>query len=253
MKTYKAVQVFITTKKSRIKVYNNNICYLKPGQQFEIQFNNNTDCYYLAMISLNGKEISKMGLVIRPYEHTYLDRYIDENCRFLFSNIRVSKSNEHNVGNLGQIKVVFYKQIVKKLETYKLKTYPYWDYYPKYYVGDFPEYNLTTTDSTSEYIYCSYNNCLDSNTSVNYLNNSMNNIIKKDSNIIKGIIQRGDQSSTQFEQSHEQFKDCPQFQIIYKLQPIQNKTIDNITYYCNNCGRRIRQSENFCPKCGNKN
>lgn len=122
----KQVQVFITSKKSRIRVYNNNTCYLQPGQQFEIQFNNNTEYYYLAMINLNGKEISKSGLVIRPYQHIYLDRYLDENCRFLFSNIQISKNNSKAARKLGQVKITFYKQVDK----YRNNISKIWDYFP---------------------------------------------------------------------------------------------------------------------------
>ena len=244
----KTVQVFITSKKSRIRVYNNNICYLQPGQQFEIQFNNTTGQYYLAMINLNGKEISKSGLVIRPYQHIYLDRYLDENCRFLFSNIQISKNNSKVARRLGQIKVTFYKQKdklcnnISKLWTY----YPQWMQYYKYpkitYTGDPLPYTIQTTNNSGTF------KCYNINDNISDLLSC--NVVQ---NITKGIIEKGSQSSTHFVQSYEQFNQYSQFQIIYILQPIQNKTIDEVKHYCINCGRRIRQNENFCPKCGNKN
>jgi hypothetical protein len=79
----KKCSVNITSNKNRIKQYESSV-YLKDGQQFELEIFNPHQFKVLAKISINGKEISQAGLVIRPGQRIYLERYLDIAKKFKF-------------------------------------------------------------------------------------------------------------------------------------------------------------------------
>ena len=78
----------LAINKGRVKIYNNksNIptYYLQKGQEFQIELFNPTTDKVLAKIKLNNKLISQSGLVLRPGERVFLDRYFDIDKKFKF-------------------------------------------------------------------------------------------------------------------------------------------------------------------------
>src|SRR6185369_9879640 len=83
--------------KSRLKVYNKETSptyYLTNGQEFQIELFNPTTDTILAKIQLNGKYISQGGLVLRPGERVFLERYIDVAKKFLFETYEVANTSE---------------------------------------------------------------------------------------------------------------------------------------------------------------
>ena len=81
-----APEAFITKGKQREKQFNGTV-YLKDGDNFEIELFNPKSTKVLAKISLDGKRISTAGIVLRPGERVFLERYIDSNNKFLFSTL----------------------------------------------------------------------------------------------------------------------------------------------------------------------
>src|ERR1035437_3413694 len=65
------------------------IIYLKDEEDFEIEIFNPTTESILAIISVNGKQISSSGLVIRPGRREYLDCFLDSKKKFKFSTYEV--------------------------------------------------------------------------------------------------------------------------------------------------------------------
>lgn len=105
----------ICVNKSRLKIYHketNPTYYLSDGQEFSIELNNPTQDIILAKIVLNGKEISQGGLVLRPAERVFLERYIDVAKKFKFETYTVSNTAESKaaIENNGDIVVRFYKE-----------------------------------------------------------------------------------------------------------------------------------------------
>lgn len=107
----------IAVNKSRLKVYSEAgsmpVYYLKKGQEFQIELFNPTSDTIMAKIQLNSKSISQGGLVLRPGERVFLDRYLDVAKKFMFDTYEVSANNEEvkkAIENNGDFKVEFFRE-----------------------------------------------------------------------------------------------------------------------------------------------
>jgi hypothetical protein len=107
MKTFP--EVYLTVNKDRRKMYQGFNYYLKDGEEFEFEFFNGTQDTFLAGIELNGKSISNKGLVLKPGERVYLERYFDDNKRFKFETYEVEDSREAKeaIAKNGSVKIKF--------------------------------------------------------------------------------------------------------------------------------------------------
>ena len=90
---YPTPSSYITKGKQRIKQFGSKV-YLKDKDNFEIELFNPTTGTILAKIKLNGKYASNSGIVLRPGERVFLERYLDSNNKFEFSTYEVSKGVE---------------------------------------------------------------------------------------------------------------------------------------------------------------
>jgi hypothetical protein len=70
--------------RGRLKIYSNNTIYLEKGEEFEIEIFNPTQESILAKIEINGNLIANTGLVLKPAQRVYLERYFDVDRRFKF-------------------------------------------------------------------------------------------------------------------------------------------------------------------------
>jgi len=105
----------ICINKSRLKVYNKEsfpTYYLTKGQEFQIELFNPTSDTVLAKIYLNNKAISQGGLVIRPGERVFLERYLDVAKKFLFDTYEVANTAEVQkaIEDNGDFKVEFFRE-----------------------------------------------------------------------------------------------------------------------------------------------
>jgi len=106
----------LAINKSRIKIYNATgsmpTYYLQKGQEFQIEIFNPTSDTILAKIHLNGTAITQGGLVVRPGERVFLDRYIDIAKKFLFDTYSVNNTAEVKkaIEDNGDFKVQFYRE-----------------------------------------------------------------------------------------------------------------------------------------------
>lgn len=106
----------LAINKSRIKIYNKAgsmpTYYLEKGQEFQIELFNPTSDTVLAKIHLNGKAITQGGLVIKPGQRVFLERYIDVAKKFLFDTYDVNNTAEVRkaIEDNGDFKVEFYRE-----------------------------------------------------------------------------------------------------------------------------------------------
>lgn len=106
----------IAVSKSRVKLYTNKgelpTYYLQKGQEFQIELFNPTTDTILAKITLNNKIISQGGLVLRPGQRVFLERFLDVEKKFLFDTYEVSNTAEVKaaIKNNGDFKVQFYRE-----------------------------------------------------------------------------------------------------------------------------------------------
>jgi hypothetical protein len=108
--------VDIAINKSRIKQYNKKTdlptYYLKDGTEFQLELFNPTTDVILAKIEINNKLISQSGLILKPGQRVFLERYLDAAKKFKFETYEVSNTEESKaaIANNGDLKVLFYKE-----------------------------------------------------------------------------------------------------------------------------------------------
>ena len=102
----------ITKKKSRLKVYNGNVVFLNDKDNFEFEIHNPKNKTVLCKIKLNGEYISTSGVVLRPGQRVFLERFLDSNNKFEFSTYDVKDTSENRsaIDLNGDVLVEFYDE-----------------------------------------------------------------------------------------------------------------------------------------------
>ncbi len=102
----------ITKKKSRLKVYNGHIVFLNDKDNFELEIHNPKQQPVLAKIKLNGKYISTSGVVLKPGQRVFLERFLDTNNKFEFSTYEVENTpqNRSAIDLNGLVTIEFYDE-----------------------------------------------------------------------------------------------------------------------------------------------
>jgi hypothetical protein len=229
----------ITKKKSRLKIYNGHVVFLNDKDNFEFEIHNPTQKSVLCKIKLNGEYISTSGIVIRPGQRVFLERFLDTNNKFEFSTYEVKDTSENRdaIQLNGDVRIEFYNE-----QTY-LPIYPNlsngnwntsWSSIntSSQFIGG----NVTfTTTGVGDFTY-------DSNTS------SLSN------NIETGRVEKGGKSNQQFTNSYNNFEYFVSHKVDFKILPFntKNKTTEDIKQYCTECGTKTKSKYKFCPSCGNK-
>lgn len=245
----------ITVKRNSIRKYQNDY-YLKNGQEFEILLRNNTQNVVIATIKMNGKRISNMGMVLKPGQKVYLERYFDENKKFLFETYKVDNNSDTQIAiaNNGDVEISFYKEkVVQPIYTYTTSNNPNY-------------YNINNNSySTQNELFRSFgSNTSDINSvgskSFNLTSFSTNQSSPKVSidslnEIETGRIEKGGYSNQQFENYNGEFETTPFKIIMLKILPHSDKPLEtrDLVEYCTNCGTKNRKGNyKFCPKCGKR-
>jgi hypothetical protein len=126
--------------KGRLSIKNGNV-YLSDGEEFMIELFNPTMKTVLANIKLDGKPISKSGIVVYPGQRVYLDHFPDTGKLFTFATYEVDDEKElHDaVCNNGKVDVTFHNEEVTRIENWTTMwvdvhiprpVYPYNPYIP---------------------------------------------------------------------------------------------------------------------------
>jgi zinc-ribbon domain len=260
----------ITKKKSRLKVYNGHIVFLNDKDNFEFEIHNPTNKTVLCKIKLNGSYISTGGIVLRPGQRVFLERFLDTNNKFEFSTYTVEDTSENRsaIDLNGDVSVEFYdEQDVRNLFHLNNRTI----YGNGIYYGNHTHnYNplLGTTISTTggvTYGTTSVSTFNDSNAT--YTSSINTGAIMKDlkdrglyserkgkKSLETGRVEKGEQSNQTFTNSYEQFHYYTSHTIQFKIQPKSTKNInvEEIRQYCTECGTKMKSNYKFCPSCGNK-
>lgn len=239
----------ITVKRNSVKKYADNV-YLKNNQEFELLLRNNTQATVVATISMNGKRISTSGVVLKPGQKVYLERYLDENKKFLFETYEVDNTKEalQAIANNGNIEVKFYKE--KEVPQSRH------DYYL-----DYPFYRISFTgqSSNSNNVYNTGNPAFfnQNPTATNYntqVASFTTNSISLDS-VETGMVSKGGSSNQEFRNYTGDFETFPFKTINIKILPFSAKPteISDLAVYCTNCGTKNKKGNyKYCPKCGTK-
>ena len=105
----------IAISKNLIKEYKSSnserTVYLNDGTEFQIYLKNPYQTHLGIKISVNNKSIGNM-LVLRPGQSFWLDRFLNDNKKFLFSTYNVENTVEmkYATNNNGKVKIEFYHE-----------------------------------------------------------------------------------------------------------------------------------------------
>lgn len=185
--------------------------YLSDKSEFEIElFNPLKDCV-LADIKLNGKSISKTGLILKPGQRFYLDCFIDDKKKFVFNTYDVDNTDEVKsaIEKNGLLEVFFYKETIVNFNNWNnnINGYPWGNYY--YGGGNYYGSIYATSTST----VTSYNS--------SNLSNSENTL-----SIETGRIEKGDASNQKFKSVNMNFDSYYISSTIIQLLPDSRKPIE---------------------------
>lgn len=234
----KTPEAFITKGKQRLKQYGDTV-YLNNGDEFQFEIFNPIDIKILTKIELNGKSISNNGLVVRPGERVFLERFIDDNNKFLFETYNVDNNNEvkNIIEKNGNVKISFYRQYEPAYYNTLIYSSPI-----TYY-----DYNKGTEGGLLGTVTCS-------NTTSTYTSDTQLSYTNTENTIETGRVEQGNVSNQKFSADHSQYEYYPMSTVTWKILPESQKelTSDDIKQYCSVCGRRKRKGENYCPHDGHK-
>lgn len=259
----------LAINKSLLKEYSNSsnerIVYMKDNTEFQIQLFNPYSYIIGAKFKFNNKEI-KNTLVLRPGERIWLDRYLDDKSKLLFSTYQVNDSAEVKkaIENNGNIVIEFYEEKKEDYGTITISTgmtttqEPVWAPYKLVDVSPSDlgvRYSTTCASTTANYsCSSSYANTLTaSSLSTSSTKVGTNSCVNK--NIETGRIEKGSHSNQRFKNVDTEFAYFPFKTEIIKILPESMKQINSDDLqkrYCYNCGRKLKEKFKFCPFCGTK-
>ena len=248
-------QSFITKGKQRLK-QNVDTVYMNNGEEFEIELYNPTQNKILAKIEMNGNSIGG-GIILRPGERVFLERYFDEAKKFLFETYKVN-GNDQEVQNAiaknGDVTVSFYNE--NKPQLYNTIT-PNVNWTTTNvggsfsYTGDIGVYNTTTSGTVS------YNSTSGTYTTTNepvlFSSSVKPTLGKKLIEIETGRVEKGSNSDQSFVYDNSSFEYYSFHTNWWRIKPMQDKsfTKDDLVVYCTECGaKRKKDNHKFCPHCG---
>ena len=281
----------ITRKKSRAKSYGDHSSALSPlkyffkdGEEFEVELFNPFQNQVLAKIKLNGNYISSSGIILMPGQRVFLERFIDNNEKFVFKTYEVEGSKEamNAIAKNGQVIVEFYHERPKPLKMNS--NFPIFNTYTtpintiggSYYggmsstgtirtpfnapIGSTPlNGNITNTLNSfnSSNVQGHYNSFY-SSPSTTPVNDMLffcdsSPLESKESSVETGRISGGTASSQTFETVYGDFNTYAFQTASMQILPESQKPVEvsEIRNYCTKCGTRAKKTNwKFCPTCG---
>jgi hypothetical protein len=268
-------QSFITKSKQRLKQQIDTV-YLNDGDEFEVELFNPTHNKVLAKIEMNGNSIGN-GIILRPGERVFLERYLDEAKKFLFETYVVNGNNEEvqqAIANNGDVVIKFYDEV--RASTYIVNSGTVTINNPNFGWGSTttgsPYYGNTTFTTSGTNLF--YNSSLTSGTiSTNSFLNNPTKVTKKKLNeaevtmdnmdinesssrsLETGRVEKGSDSNQSFTHDSSSFNSYPSTTNWWKIKPKSTQVItkEDLVTYCTECGsKRKKDTHKFCPQCGTK-
>jgi hypothetical protein len=269
---------YITKDKKRLKQFGQTV-YLKNGDEFELELFNPLSNTVLAKIKLDGSYISGGGIVLKPGQRVFLERYLDDPRKFKFETYEVDgTSNEvlDAISGNGDVVIDFFDEYKQPVRNNPI-TYIGGTYSPPTYVdnpytvnGDVSTFTTTNVNySSTNTAGINLNTTSVSNTFAGPNIRSKRGILKSKPNsrsevtmdmlsmdsIETGRVEKGGSSDQSFKTVDKTFNHHTCSTSIWKILPISQKVFEkqDLKVYCTNCGKkRKKDSDKFCSSCGNK-
>jgi hypothetical protein len=116
---------YITKDKKRLKQVGQNV-YLKNGDEFQLELFNPSTNTVLSKIKLDGNYISGGGIVLKPGQRIFLERYLDDARKFKFETYEVDgTSNEvlDAISGNGDVVIDFFDEYKQPVWTNNISYY----------------------------------------------------------------------------------------------------------------------------------
>ena len=227
----------VCINKGRVKTYGDKV-YLSDGQEYSIELFNGTRTKKMAKIYLDGKLISTSGLVLKPGQRAFLERFIDDSRKFKFSTYKVDDSKEVRdaIQENGDLKIEFYDE-----ENVNI-TYTYSNTYS----------NGWSPYDRKDFIITSTNNPVYVERSSSYSTSCY--LVDDCNNLETGNTEKGSVSNQNFGKSYDNFNTWAYKIVTYKILPLSHKPIEiqDTLLYCTKCSNKQKKDQRYCPKCGTK-
>ena len=258
----------IAISKNLIKEYKSSnserTVYLNDGTEFQIYLKNPYQTHLGVKIYVNNQVIGSNMLVLRPGQSFWLDRFLNDNKKFLFSTYNVENTAEmkYATNNNGKVKIEFYHEkektpyisakIVEPLKTN----------------FDWTNYDITCSSAMSSNeprstYYCSTGDI--GNLSANVAANSKLNAMSYDTSVSAkntndsyletGRVEKGGVSRQEFEYCDINFDYYAFKTENILILPTSRKQIhaeETRRRYCSQCGKKVNPKDKFCSNCGAK-
>ena len=256
----------IAISKNLIKEYKSSnserTVYLNDGTEFQIYLKNPYQTHLGIKIYVNNQVIGSNMLVLRPGQSFWLDRFLNDNKKFLFSTYDVENTAEmkYATNNNGKVKIEFYHE---KEETPYISVIE-----PLKTNFDWTNYNITCGSAMSSNEPRSTYSCstgdignLSANAATNSKLRSMSystsvSTTKTDDSYLEtGRVEKGGVSRQEFEYCDINF-DYYAFKteniLILPTSRKQIRAEETRRRYCSQCGKKVHPKDRFCSNCGAK-
>ncbi|NBU82497.1 MAG: zinc ribbon domain-containing protein, partial [Flavobacteriaceae bacterium] len=233
--------------------------------EFEIELYNPSRNTVLSKIKINGNFISGGGIILRPGERVFLERYLDVPNKFKFETYTVDSTNEtmNAIANNGDVEILFYDE--EDIIDVRLNSYP-WD----------TTYKVTNFTTTGGYVYGNTSNDIIggnsfTTTSLTSFNGDVNNNIrsnkydqkprrwenriKKSKSVETGRVEKGSSSDQSFKTVSKNFNSWTVSTSVWKLLPESQRPVEkrDLIEKCPKCSTKVKKSSwKFCPECGHQ-
>ena len=267
----------LAINKSLLKEYSNSsnerIVYMNDGTEFQIQVFNPYSYVIGVSFEFNNHNKTSQLLVLRPGERVWLDRFLDDESKLLFSTyqVGVSKVVQEAIKDNGTLCIKFYKERENKLQVSYIKEYQpcgtidvyYNNIGNSYCLDDNININCASSTNICSAIDCSLsltssiNQAPTDSTCTSYSSSTLTKSISlpKSKSIETGRIEKGSHSNQKFENVYKDFEYLPFNTEYIKILPTSQKQINSNDLqkkYCYECGKKLNPKFKFCPSCGAK-
>lgn len=248
---------------NQLKRYNNNTFYLKDKTEFSLMFTNSNQCKIACELIFNGK-IQANRLVLLPNSTVKLDRYLDDNKKFVFDVYQVDNNEvvKTIIKDNGTLRIRFFA------ENAPIVTQQIWNSTTvnSNYCANTAIPRGSSNDIVNEFnVQCSGESCDSNFLSVDQPRGTVNysgkvKVKSASSQIETGRIAAGMESNQSFNTDYSTYNTFSFGFIDFNLLPVSKEPkseskniVFNSRVYCTNCGKRLKSSWAHCPQCGQKN
>ena len=252
-------QAFITKGKQRIKQFEGQV-YLNDGDEYQIELFNPTPNHVLAKIKIDKDYLSGGGIVLRPGERVFLERFLDSNNKFVFRTYEVGKEtiNVGAIDNNGYVEIQFFAEYTSSnflnsgFTTINTNNSGNWG-------GTTYTTNTLGISGTTNTAYYSNTGTLTSGIS-SIVSSTSNTLagpnVRSTNKVETGTTEKGDTSNQQFTSSNRSFNSYAFYNVAWRILPTSHKQYHKEelgVLYCGECGaKRKKDTHKFCPHCGTK-